>query len=152
MARNVAKLKDRDVQELVTNHDIIGFLESHTDENSSLEVDGYTTVHSPRNRHAGKMYGGVVALIKNDIIEGIDILDPTEEGCIWLELKANFFNLEHNVMIGFAYVEPGMTKTMDPMKFIRRGMERCDPTCPVIIMGDINARVGDVRACNNANT
>ena len=55
-------------------------------------------------------------------------------------------------MIGFVYVEPGKVKQADLMKSIRQGMERCDPANPLIIMGDMNARVGDGRACNTENS
>ena len=141
----IRKLQDSAVKEIITNHDIFCFVESHTDSDSVINMEGYTTIHNPRpkSRHKGKMYGGVVALVHNTLLDGVKEIKPRGEGCVWLELQAAYFHLETNVLIGFLYVEPGITKKADPIKHIRAGLENWDPTNPLILMGDINARIGD---------
>ena len=139
------KLQDPTVKEIITNHNILCFVESHTDSESIINMEGYTTIHNPRpkSRHKGKMYGDVVALVRNSLLDGIKEIKPRREGCVWLELQVAYFHLEKNVLIGFLYVEPGITKKADPLKHIRAGLEDWDPTNPLILMGDINARIGD---------
>ena len=131
------KLLDPAVQEITSNHDIIGFVESHTDIDSIISVEGFTTFHNPRpkNRHRGKMYGGVVVLVRNTLINGIKEIKPTTEGCLWLELQADFFHRENDILLGYIYIEPGITKKADPLKHVRKGLENWNPDTPLIPNG-----------------
>ena len=139
------KLQDPTVREIIVTHDIICLVESHTDTESTIAVEGYTTWHNPRSksRHKGKMYGGLVALVRNTLVNGIKDTKTKTEGCIWLEMQAKFFNRENNILICFVYIEPGINKKADPLKHIRSGLENWDSSNPLILMGDINARIGD---------
>ena len=61
------KLKDIEVLHTITQHDLIGIVESHTDEKEDLYIEGYEVAHNPRkksNDTLGKIFGGIRLQIK----------------------------------------------------------------------------------------
>ena len=56
--------------------------------------------------------------------------------------------MQSNLVIGFVYIVPGLLKRHDPLQHLREGNNRTDIDTPFIVMGDINARIGNSKPCH----
>ena len=65
------------------------------------------------------------------------------EDSIWIELQKDIFNLPTNVRMGFIYIPPNTLMAEDPLQHLVEGCNRNPDNIPYLVMGDLNARVGD---------
>ena len=141
--RTQHKLRDKEVLHIVQQHDIIGILESHTENEEGLEIEGYGMAHNPRKtqlERLGKNYGGVILYYKKEKLPGLEIIQPYTPDCIWAKWQDE---MENVTILGIVYVPPGEAMIHDPFKHVRAGLLRAKQDARILLMGDMNARVGD---------
>ena len=71
-----SKLNDPDVINVVNCLDIVGFVETHTNKKSDVNLEGFKCIsHSPRpkKKQVGRNSGGIAIFCKNNIVTGIKI-------------------------------------------------------------------------------
>ena len=145
IARGQHKLRDTEVLAMIRQHDIIGIIESHTDGEEDLDIEGYQMAHNPRrkpNRGLSKNYGGIIMYYKKDRLRELEIIQPFTTDCIWAKWQDGRGN---KTVLGLAYVPPGETMVHDPMKHVRAGLQMVKQGARVLLMGDMNARVGNFK-------
>ena len=115
-------------------------------ETQSLAVDGFRIISFHRKKSANNRYfGGTMLLIKNELMRGIKIIDNCGGDIIWVKLAKDFFGLEKDILICFAYVPPTnspYTKGLDYdlMDKIEEDIARYKTDGSIILAGDLNAK------------
>ena len=99
------------IDTLSKNH-IFGLLESHLTNDLDVDIEGYKLVSSCRKITPGarKGSGGVLVGYKKSISPGIVVLKSTSKEFVWIKLKKDFFALERDVYMCFAYVCPAQSE------------------------------------------
>ena len=102
-----SKFNDQDFRTELSRHDIIGLTETHAGPDDNLALTGYTSFSYNRKKHkkARKHSGGITVLIKNELVDGIEIISISSD-LIWVRLKETFFNFAHDLYIGYVYISP----------------------------------------------
>ena len=139
------KLRDIEVLHIIKQNDIIGIVESHTDEKEDLYIEGYEVAHNPRkksNDNLGKNFGGIILYYKRNLIKGFENIQPYTPDCIWAKWSDNQGNA---TVIGIIYVPPGVPVMHDPMMHIKTGLVNAAPNARIILLGDMNARIGNFK-------
>ena len=93
-----SKFNDQDFRTELSRHDIIGLTETHAGPDDNLALTGYTSFSYNRKKHkkARKHSGGITVLIKNELVDGVEIIS-TSPDLIWVRLKETFFNFAHDL-------------------------------------------------------
>ncbi|KAK3103091.1 hypothetical protein FSP39_016377 [Pinctada imbricata] len=145
---NESKFNNLEFQAEIRSHDIIGLTETHAGPDDILAIEGYTAYSNSRKKHkkARKFSGGITILIKNEIVDGVEIIKSSPD-VIWVHIKGTFFNSKCDIFAGFVYISPQNSITtkeisekaweqleFDTTRFINKGK--------VMVMGDFNARSG----------
>ena len=137
------KLKDIEVLHIIRQHDLIGIVESHTNMEDDLYIEGYEVTHNPRkksNDTLGKSFGGIIFYYRRKLIKNLEIIKPYTPDCIW----AKWNDIEGNITVmGIIYVPPGVPMIHDPMLHIKTGLLNAPLNARIVLLGDMNARVGN---------
>ena len=144
--RRQKKLKDWTVRRYISEHEIVGLVETHTHPLSDIVVEGYTTFHNPRRRNLSTTYrssGGIVVLVRDRLAKFVQPITPHIDDSLWLKAHGHALGLDHDIAIGFIYIQPNAPKERDPFSPLRTGLERVSEDMPCYIFGDLNARTGD---------
>lgn len=152
---NVEGLKncfdDEDFLNLVNNFHILFFSETWQRKNDSFELDGYECVAVPRSEsltdRCKRGHGGVCLFIRNDIKEGVEILEKNKAGSIWVKICKQFFHLQDNIIMSFNYIPPKDSKyykmnDIDYFELLEAGIRKYSMLGNVSVVGDLNARCG----------
>ena len=95
----------------------------------------------------GRASGGILLYVKTSISKYVKILKKTPY-CIWLEVdKALFTNLEDNLIICGQYIPPINSKyyNQNSLEILNNDINNfCDDTTPFLMVGDLNARTGNL--------
>ena len=139
------KLDDRAVQSFIKGNLITGIVESHSDEDTSLTIPGFSIIHKPGVKiHAKtkRTYGGVVAYIANSVKSKVIEVSCDIRNMIWLKLSGNFLYL------GIVYIHPNEGASSDVWRDMKSFLINDICSNDVVIMGDMNARVGGHSSTN----
>ena len=96
----------------VNNFDVIFCSETWQRKNDTFVLDGYECVDVPRKasvsskRVSNRGHGGVCLFIKENIKNGLHIVETNDDGLIWVKFDKLFFNIEHDIYICFVYIPP----------------------------------------------
>ena len=108
----INKLNDPEFRKRLRSFEILCLQETQCgpNETASLSVEGYKLFPfhrkiSGNNRH----FGGSLLIIKSEIRPGIKIVNTFDGDKIWIMLLKEYFNLEKDMYICFAYVPPMTT-------------------------------------------
>ena len=101
------------------------------------------SVSSKRRGRRG--HGGVCLFIRDNVKPGISILEVDRSGFIWANIDKDFFNLDSNICICFAYIPPSDSlyfKSNDVgfLEKLEADIRKYSDVGKVILMGDLNAR------------
>ena len=116
------------------------------DETSSLSIEGYKMFPIHREISGNhRFYGGSMLLIKNNIKPGVKIVDKMGGDKIWIKLSKEYFNLESDQFICFAYVSPltsSYTRKMDhdPFSDLEADISKFSSEGYVMLAGDFNGK------------
>ena len=84
------KLTDSEFISFLSNNDIIILSESWTDNDSSIDIENFTTYNFFRkfkHRKARRNSGGITIYVRNTCNEGVSIVKNHFDTLIWLRLK-----------------------------------------------------------------
>ena len=138
----------------IVDFDIIGLLETHTVEglNDNIGFEGYTTFnyHRPKHSKATHGSGGISVLLNRNIASGITLKALTNKDYVWLKLNKDFFNLQNDIHLCIAYIPPSESTYSKRLEInlldqIETDIFSYKKTGDVILMGDLNARVGNCK-------
>ena len=143
-----AKLDDRLLGRFLKEFDIILLQETWLSENDELELEGYTSYSFPRKiKHANakRDSGGLAALVKNGITQGIEIGKIHEDLIMWLRLKKHETGLSRDICIGNIYIPPEHSTHLqcDPFVILQDHIALDNNDCDWVLCGDLNARTGN---------
>ncbi len=129
---------------------MIGIAESHLNNDDVLNIPGYLCLGNNRKeRHvrARGGSGGVGVLIKQELLESHDVtvLDSSEEGVLWIQLKSKSMHWSVNVCV--VYLPPeGSTRAPNTNTFFDTLLTQISAyhnDGQYMICGDFNSRCGD---------
>ena len=127
------KLQNQSILNFLLNFDIIWLLEvKHASQSS---VPGFDIYYNKSKR--GEHRGGVMMLVKCSISKYITKVDMDTEDMVWLELS-----LCAGVKLGGVYIPPSDSQYFDMSQFSFL-CAKCIESEKVVLMGDLNARVGN---------
>lgn len=143
------KLQDREFIQSILKYDVIGLLETHSDETTVFNVEGYYSfsVNRQMNQKAKRASGGIAVLIRNNLKTGIRIV-KTDDMSICLCLDKSFFQCDKDIYLIIAYLPPENSTYLkslksDPMSYLENSIEQYQKCGEVIIMGDLNGRTAE---------
>ncbi|MEW8545015.1 MAG: endonuclease/exonuclease/phosphatase family protein, partial [Candidatus Thiodiazotropha sp.] len=145
-------LEDVEFISFVRSHDLFFCSETWQTANDSYEISGYKCIDVPRPssltvRKRNRGHGGICLFIRNELLDGITILEQNSDGFLWIKLDKQFFSLQSDICICFSYIPPKDSKyfkmfTVDPFETLEIGVRRYSEVGEIVIMGDLNARTG----------
>ena len=95
----------------------------------------------------GRSSGGLLLYVKEYLSKQVTILKETPYS-FWLEIDCSIFtNLDQNLVISAQYIPPVSSKYygQNTIENLRGDLLKfCDETTPVILIGDFNARTGNI--------
>lgn len=128
---------------------IITFIESWIAPGYEVHIEGFKTVSKARGRIArtGRYPGGILALIRDEIKEKIEIIETDLKEIIWLKTKMKQKD-DINICFGFVYNPPEGSVFANKEFFTELAIEinRIKNThegIRFVLMGDFNARIAD---------
>ncbi|MDP6303844.1 MAG: reverse transcriptase family protein [Candidatus Nitrosopelagicus sp.] len=136
--------------QFLTKHDIVCFVETHSNYNDNLTLEGYDTVKKirPKPKNAVKHYGGLAILVKKSIRKGIQFLTTENTELMWLKLKKDFFNLTCDIFLALVYINPenshfeGKEEVGNLFEILESDIAKYNKMGECVIAGDFNARTG----------
>ena len=143
------KLEDPNFLEFVNNYDISILTETWKSEPTKINIEGfwdYSQVR-PKHKNAIRHSGGITILARYNIRPGLKLIEDTE-GFLWFCLKKSFFKIENDIYICGAYIPPAnttanITSKTDYFGNLEKSLLKYKSKGNVIIMGDLNARIGN---------
>ena len=101
------KLNDPYVQQIVRKHKLFGLIETHhlSTEDAFLHIDGYKCFNICRPK-GKKALGGLAVYVDNSIRAGVTKMPISGTESIILKLKKEFFGLDADIFVCFAYCVP----------------------------------------------
>lgn len=136
---------------LTLNAEIISLNETHLDGDSDIELDGYKFYgHNRGSRHvrAAKTMGGVGFFIKRTLLDNFNIfiIDKVYEGILALKLEDKISN--YTIVVISAYLPPEYSRWgRDSEGFFSHVLSLVYTYAEadaLFVLGDLNARVGDL--------
>ena len=116
-----------------------------------LNIDGYYLLDKNESKKnidnsKGRKSGGIIIYCKTYLKDYIHVYKKTDQ-FIWIEIKKEVFhNIEQNIRICAAYNPPSSSKyfNKDVIEIIGEHVIESGNNYPIILIGDINARVGNL--------
>jgi len=153
LTKDFDKRSDSTFMQEIKGYDIVGLIETHTTQNShtDLQIDGYNTYCFSRPKHIRAKHGsgGIMILINPNIKKGTKIIkNSNRNDYVWLKLEKSFFELQEDIYLCIAYVPPQdstYSKGLEQgiLDQIETDIFKYKKVGATILMGDINARVGN---------
>ena len=147
------KLNDPYVQAMLTKYKLFGIIESHhkATEEGSLHIDNYKcfSLCRPKNKNAKsvKVSGGLAVYVHNSIKAGITRVPLPGTESIIIRLKKEFFGLDIDTFVCFAYCVPPSSKVLnadfmpsDVFSDLEDKLARCVGEGNILLLGDMNSR------------
>ena len=141
------KLEHEDLINKVLSHHIFWVQETWLGKNDPCpDIRGYSIFRSERKKHIKGLRnsGGSVIYVKRQFIGGISKISSqsNEHGdVIWLKLDKNFFGLEQNLLLCYAYIVP--TANQEAFDLLKSEIELNSNKGVICILGDLNSRLGN---------
>lgn len=136
-----SKLESSDVQSFFSEYDIISLCEiKHT---YYISIPGYTFIRSKKIIGEEKR-GGVGVFIKHTLWHDVQNI-ITDKDQVWFEMKG-----VPNTKFGFVYIAPRDSPYFNLHSFARI-QEQARSVDNVYVLGDFNARMGDLDTFNDEN-
>ena len=134
------KLQNGVILKFISKNDIIWL--SETKKCFKVTIPGYSVYYNPSK--SGNHRGGIMLLIRNKLNEFVKCIDMDTEGQIWIELN---FLTEYK--LGGVYIPPDDSPYFQQADIGALAAHTAD-TANVIVLGDLNGRVGvpSLRVCH----
>ena len=138
---------------MLTKYKLFGIIESHhkASEEGSLHIDNYKcfSLCRPRNKNAKteKVSGGLAVYVHNSIKAGVNRVPLPGTESIIIRLKKEFFGLNVDTFVCFAYCVPPSSKVLnaefmpsDVFSDLEDKLARCAGEGNILLLGDMNSR------------
>ena len=137
------KFENSNFVEIINHHDFACLQETRRD----VHLAGYRSVCNTRN---DKKHGGVSILIRNNLIEGTEIIKNLENSDYMVcKLNKEFFSTPTDVFIVNSYIKPQNSSATTPADNGREAIKHIEDVIndlrqhgDIILCGDFNARIG----------
>ena len=147
------KFEQQDVQNIIKNYDIIGFTETHTSNDITLSLPGFSvpfTKNRPKIGSQKKLSGGIAVFVKDYLIDSKSIcqVQTNNQNVIWLKLKKEKFNEGEDIFIGTFYLSPEnyeTNKKLNYMEDLEREIFKFASKGKIVLQGDFNARCSNLQ-------
>ena len=145
------KLEDPILQNKINLCHIMCLSETHATQGDTFSVENYSAHSLVRKKHkrARKGSGGLLILIKKAITKGVHV-EHINSNFVWVTLNKRFFQLSSDIHVAFVYASPkSSTHNTNPetdiMELLESEITTKTQSGTVMIMGDLNARTGDLQ-------
>ena len=130
-------------------YDLILIAETWADKHDDFFLDGYTFTNYPRgyrNPYAKRCSGGLGIFIRNDILNGVEMIKHFEDIIAWLKLKKDFFGIERDIYISNVYFVPEGSVHLknDPFVMLYNDVSSLPDDCEILCCEDYNARTNNL--------
>ena len=130
-------------------YDIFGLVETHAGPDDIISVNNYHSyqINRPKSEKAMKYSGGMAALVKNNIKDGVRLYH-SDTYAIWLELNSNFFGVNNNIYVCITYLPPenstySRRSNIECINVLEEQVQRFSVLGNIVILGDLNGRTAD---------
>ena len=147
--KSVNKMDTNETVKLVNNLDIVGLIETHAGNDTSVGVQGFRSylVNRPRPAGAKRDYGGIAILVKNNLLQCVKVIKskvlPYE--LVWVCVKNTLLQTEKDLYIGFTYACPEYStyttrNNIDIFSNLEKEVASYSNLGNILLMGDLNSR------------
>ena len=143
-------IDDEDFLNLIKNFDFIFFSETWQKNNEIFSLEGYDSLYVPRPESftSKRGHGGICILFKEQLNNGISIVEIDNTGFIWVKLDKTFFGFDDDIYLCFVYIPPSnyvyfMSHEVGFFEALERYIQKYIEYGKVSVIGDLNARCGD---------
>ena len=143
------KLDQRETQKLIQQTDIVGFAETMNSEKLNIYVQGFESYSFPGTKFQkkGRASGGFFISIRNGLATKVQFIKALNEYCVWLKIQ---MDRGQYLILGFVYIPPADSKIHQYLEkpifeTINEEIDRIRTLGPMLIFGDWNARVGNLK-------
>ena len=110
MSLNVCGLKSKlncpEFISLINQYDIIGVQESKLDDVDSIAINGYSIYTKNRKIVARYRSGGIVLIVKNELIPFIHVLKTESKLILWFSISKSIMPNKEALLCGIFYIPP----------------------------------------------
>ena len=147
------KFEQQDVQNIIKKYNIIGFTETHTSNDITLSLPGFSvpfTKNRPKIGSQKKLSGGIAVFVKDYLIDSKSIcqVQTNNQNVIWLKLKKEKFNEGEDIFIGTFYLSPEnyeTNKKLNKKEDLEREIFKFASKGKIVLQGDFNARCSNLQ-------
>ena len=149
ISKTYNKIQDSNFIKQINSYDITLLCETHLGYNLPVNIENfkYFPVCRPQSSNF-RFYGGLGILIKNNIRQGVKILENTCKDYQWIKLDKHFFNFVNDIYLCLAYIIPSTSSYLhqhddDILDLIERDItNKYKNKGDIVLCGDMNARSG----------
>ena len=149
----LCKLSDPEFQKRLRTFDVLALQEIQCGPN---EIDarfthGFRAMPFFRKKSKNnRFFGGTLLLVKNEIRNGIKVIDNLNGDKVWSKISKEFFNFERDLFLCFAYISPPNSPYANSLNYdifqkIEEDISRYTEQGNIILAGDMNAKTGVMR-------
>ena len=147
------KLHDPEFEKRLKSFEILCLQETQCGpkETEALAIKGYHIIPFHRKISDNKRYfGGTLLVVKEEIREGIKIIENFEGDKTWIKLKKDFFRFDRDIFICFVYAPPASSPYTNSLDYdifqnLEEDISRFSNDGSIILAGDLNAKTGTER-------
>ena len=134
------KTKDPEFLKTISEWDIIGLSELHTDK--PISIPGFSVIKQkirPKHHKGPKIGGGLAVLIKHNIAHKFQLIPNNNIDSIWI--KTSKTPQDKEICLGFYYCSPEVTNTSNFFEVVNHEVDLYNNKENTFIFGDLNARI-----------
>ena len=155
-------MEDPDFLTYLDSFSCVCLLETFVDKIELTCLDLFVQYVAPAKKIStkGRMSGGLLCLVKRDIADFFRRIDCGTDSVLMFRVDGTLFGSMRDILMFFVYVPPKGSPFYDTVeetdgisileKCISEGTN-AHPDCAVLILGDLNARTGNLNTNDNCN-
>ena len=141
--------------ECMNGNDIVLFSETWTNEHSNLDIDDFVVFskHRVKKKNARRDSGGLVCYFRKNVAKGVSEMKWLFEDGMCFKLDKDYFGWERDVILLFVYMRArdstreDMNVGLNCYDIVTDKLASIKDIGDVILVGDMNARVGTKDEC-----
>ena len=134
------KTKDPEFIKTISEWDIIGLSELHTDK--PISIPGFSLIKQkirPKRHKGPKISGGIAVLIRDNIEDKFQLIPNNNVDSIWIKTSKTL--MVNETRIGFYYCSPEINNTSNFFQLVNYEVESFNNKENTFVFGDFNARI-----------
>ena len=132
--------------ELISNHDILCFTETKTDNVDCIEHEDFIFSAKNRSIFTHRRSGGIILGYKKSLARYIEVIPTSCKYVLWFKIHSSLLGLDDHLIVGIVYIPPAGSVYSSVEAFDELEAEFLNFDCEfnnICIMGDFNARTAD---------